>query len=205
MQSERALNSQNFKTIGASLQPEKIVSCSFLNALLEQVRHSNRVTYPARQFLREGPRVLKTMWSMLILESQPCSLRWNFVLMALIGILVGCQNQPTKLVPVHGVVLMHGMPARANITAQAVNEAGQPSGRPSTCDTRPDGSFSLLYGEGQAGALIGQQQVTISVYPHERAEGEFDFNQRFRPVKVARFRRQVEAGKSHSWKFFLTL
>ncbi|MDB5389708.1 MAG: hypothetical protein JWM11_5354 [Planctomycetaceae bacterium] len=118
--------------------------------------------------------------------------------------LAGCQQATSNIAPVDGVILFNGLPARASITTQLVNEAGQMSGRPSIGDTQTDGSFSLQYGEQKPGALIGPQLVTISVYPHERAEGEFGFNQRFRPVKVVKFSRTVVAGANNHWKFFLT-
>jgi hypothetical protein len=118
--------------------------------------------------------------------------------------LTGCQGETSKIAPVDGVILFNGLPARATITAQPVNDAGQMAGRPSISDTRTDGSFSLQYGDQKSGALLGAQQVTISVFPHERAEGEFGFNQRFQPVKFVKFTRKVVAGKNNHWKFYLT-
>lgn len=118
--------------------------------------------------------------------------------------LAGCQEAVLDIAPVDGIILFNGMPARASITAQAVNETGNASGRPSTGDTRPDGSFSLQYADQQAGALIGPQQLTISVFPHERAEGEFNFGQRFHPVKVVKLTRTVLPGSDNHWKFYLT-
>lgn len=125
------------------------------------------------------------------------------VFSSLLG-LAGCRREISNIAPVDGVILFNGLPARATITAQSVNETGQMSGRPSTSDTTTDGSFSLLYADQQPGAVIGPQEVTISVFPHERGEGEFDFNQRFRPVKVVKFSRNVAAGANNHWKFFLT-
>jgi hypothetical protein len=118
--------------------------------------------------------------------------------------LFGCQQEVSNLAPVDGIILFNGMPARATITAQVVDEAGRMSGRPSTADTQPNGSFSLQYGDQKAGALIGPQQITISVFPHERAAGEFNFGQRFRPVKVVKLMREVASGTDNHWKFFLT-
>lgn len=118
--------------------------------------------------------------------------------------LVGCQEVASNVAPVNGVVLLYGMPARASITSQLVDATGRANGRPSTGETRSDGTFSLLYSEAQPGALVGPQQVTITIFPYERAEGEFDFNQRFKPVKVVKFNRIVEANEN-TWRFQLTL
>ena len=129
----------------------------------------------------------------------------GFLLFAICAIGIGCHRATSNVAPVTGVILLNGMPARASITAQIINAAGRPDGRPSTGDTQPDGSFLLQYNEESSGVLAGPQLVTISVFPHERAEGEFDFNQRFQPVKVVKFTRNVELGRTNTWKFFLTL
>lgn len=124
-------------------------------------------------------------------------------LMFTLSVLTGCGRAPDNIAPVEGQVLFNGLPARASLTAQLVDDKGQPQGRPSTADTRIDGTFSLGYTEQQAGALIGTHKVQISVFPLEREAGEFDFQQRFRPVKVARFTRKVESGDSNHWNFVL--
>jgi len=136
---------------------------------------------------------------------QICRFVLGFWCLAFCFTCLGCQRATSKIAPVNGVVLLNGMPARASITAQAVTDAGQLNGRPSTSDTLPDGTFSLQYREQQPGVLVGPQRVTISVFPHERAEGEFDFNRRFQPVKVVQLNRTVELGRPNIWKFFLTL
>jgi hypothetical protein len=128
----------------------------------------------------------------------------TLILVACCIVLTGCQEAASDIAPVDGIILFNGMPARASITAQAVNETGNASGRPSTADTRPDGSFSLQYADQQSGAVIGPQQLTICVFPHERAEGEFNFSQRFHPVKVVKLMRTVLPGSDNHWKFFLT-
>ena len=117
--------------------------------------------------------------------------------------LAGCGGVEANVAPVEGVVLFNGLPARASIVAQAVDERGQPTGRPSTADTRADGGYSLAYAEHQPGALIGTQRVTVTVYPLERAPGELGFQERFRAAKVVKVTRQVAAGEMNRWNFVL--
>lgn len=122
-------------------------------------------------------------------------------LLGMLGLVAGCNRGPNNIAPVAGQILFNGLPARASIVSQLVDEKGQPQGRPSTADTRTDGTFSLLYSENQPGALIGTHRVSISIYPVEREVGEFDFQTRFRPVKVVRFTREVVADTANNWNF----
>ena len=123
---------------------------------------------------------------------------WSFCLLA------GCGRSAANTAPVEGLVLFNGLPARAAITSQAVNEQGQLIGRPSNADTRPDGTYSLTYTENQSGALVGKQRVTVTVYPVERAADELSFQERFKATKVVKVTRQVVAGETNHWNFVLT-
>ncbi len=124
-----------------------------------------------------------------------CSMCW----------LGGCSRGTTvNTAPVEGLVLFNGLPARAAIVSQGVDELDRPTGRPSNADTRPDGTYSLTYSENQPGALIGKQRVTVSVYPVERAADELSFQERFKAVKVVKLTRQVVAGETNRWNFVLT-
>ena len=116
-------------------------------------------------------------------------------------LLAGCSRSMANVAPVEGLVLFNGLPARAGIVTQGLDEKGKPTGRPSNADTHTDGTFTLTYSEHQPGALLGTHRVTVSVYPVERAEGELGFQQRFRPVKVVRFTRQVKTGMTNRWNF----
>lgn len=124
----------------------------------------------------------------------------------LMGLLViaGCGRGTDQIAAVDGQILFMGLPARASITSQAVDEKNQPQGRPSLADTRTDGTFTLNYSEDRPGALVGKHTVTISIFPVERAVGEFDFQQRFRPVKVVQFQREVSSTSLNHWNFVLT-
>lgn len=128
--------------------------------------------------------------------------RWALLWTACL--LAGCSGGTANVEPVEGLVLFNGLPARAAIVAQVVDDKGQPTGRPSTADTRPDGTFSLAYSEHQAGALIGPQRVTVTVYPVERAADELSFQERFKATKVVKLTRQVVAGETNRWNFVLT-
>ncbi len=129
---------------------------------------------------------------------------WCYGLAGMLCLAVGCGRGAENIAPVEGQILFNGLPARASITTQAVDEKDQPRGRPSTADTRADGTFSLSYSEHRPGALVGRNRVTISVFPVEREAGEFDFQQRFRPLKVVRFQREVVANSENRWNFVLT-
>ena len=131
-------------------------------------------------------------------------MRWRWVLLWTVYLLAGCNRGPSNVLPVQGSVLFNGLPARAGIVAQAVDEQGKATGRPSTADTRADGTYSLAYAENQPGALIGKHRVTVSVYPLERAVDELSFQQRFQATKVVRFTRQVDSSKNNRWNFVLT-
>lgn len=129
---------------------------------------------------------------------------WSALVLTLLYLCGGCSRSPHNIAPVDGRILFNGLPARASIVSQIVDEKGEPQGRPSTADTLADGTFSLIYTENQPGALIGTHRVLISIYPVEREVGEFDFQTRFRPVKVVRFTRQVAADTPNRWIFPLT-
>ena len=126
-------------------------------------------------------------------------LRW-----AIAGLVAGCSGAPANIAPVEGQVLFNGLPARAAITAQVVDEQGKPTGRPSQADTRADGTYSLTYSENVSGALVGAQRVTVTVYPVERAADELSFQERFKPTKVVKVTRQVVPGETNRWNFVLT-
>ena len=127
-----------------------------------------------------------------------------WVLACVICVLSGCHGAPENLALVEGQVLFNGLPARAAITAQAVDGQGKPTGRPSQADTRADGTYSLIYSEDTPGAVVGPQRVTVTVYPVERAADELSFQERFKAAKVVRVTRQVIAGETNIWNFVLT-
>jgi len=130
------------------------------------------------------------------------TLRWVALWAACV--LAGCSRSPANIAPVEGQVLFNGLPARAAITAQVVDEQGKPTGRPSQADTRADGTYSLTYSENVSGALVGHQRVTVTIYPVERAADELSFQERFKTIKVVKVTRQVAVGEINRWNFVLT-
>lgn len=128
-------------------------------------------------------------------------MRWGVV--GAVCWLAGCGGGTASVAPVEGTILFNGLPARASVVAQAIDERSQPVGRPSSADTRADGLYSLIYAENQPGALIGTHRVTVTVYPLERAPGELSFQERFRALKVVKLTRQVAAGETNHWNFVL--
>lgn len=129
---------------------------------------------------------------------------WSCGVVSLLCLLAGCDRGANHIASVNGQILFNGLPARASIVSQPVNEKGESQGRPSTADTQVDGTFSLVYSENQQGALIGTHRVLISIYPLEREVGELDFQSRSHPVKVVRFTRQVTEDVPNRWTFPLT-
>lgn len=128
---------------------------------------------------------------------------WRWALLWTMCLLAGCSRGTANTAPVVGLVLFNGLPARAAITSQAVNDLGQPNGRPSNADTRPDGTYSLTYSENQSGALVGKQRVTVTVYPVERAADELSFQERFKATKVVKLTREVVPSQTNRWNFVL--
>lgn len=128
---------------------------------------------------------------------------WH-MLLVLLALSSGCDRSDSPIVPTSGLILFHGLPARANIIAQPLGKNGEPIGRPSVADTREDGTFSLSYNEQQMGTALGLNRVTIRLFPMEREEGELGFQTRFKALKEVVFQRETVANRPNHWEFYLT-
>ena len=117
-------------------------------------------------------------------------------------LLTGC-SRGTTLAQVDGVLLFHGYPTQAEITAQPLDSAGQPQGRPSIGYADEAGYFRLTYAADQPGALVGPHALTISVMPLPQDTPTDAPAKRPRPVKIARLQQTVNAG-TNRWKLWLT-
>lgn len=79
------------------------------------------------------------------------------MLLLVTSVFVGCDSGP-KIVPVKGLVLRDGKPvANASVTFFPN------SGRPSYATSDAEGKYSLEYGEGREGAVVGEHTVKLTL------------------------------------------
>ena len=128
---------------------------------------------------------------------------WGMAILAT-GLIPGCSRSDVAVAPVQGTVTFNGIPARAEVVFQPEAPQGKPGGRPSSGHVQPDGTFRVLYAEGIPGALIGRHRVTVTVLPTFGPEDVPSFQQAFKPVKIVRLDRDVQAGRTNNFHFVLT-
>src|SRR5579871_6767168 len=119
------------------------------------------------------------------------------------GFCVGCgSHSGPPLARVSGQVTLNGLPAHGDIVFQPKSTGHGTGGRPSRASTNPDGTFTLYLTDNQPGALPGHHQVTVTAsIPHATAEKTGKAPPAV--AKVARFEREVVAGKTNVFPFVL--
>lgn len=111
---------------------------------------------------------------------------------------VGCgRKSDVPLARVSGKVTLNGVPARGEIVFAPQTPGSRTSGRPSRGATRPDGTFTLYFGENQPGAILGHHQVTVTASMGTNTSTESAV------AKVAHFDREVVSGKPNVFSFEL--
>jgi hypothetical protein len=119
----------------------------------------------------------------------------QFALAGFVLALAGCGSaKGPPLGEVAGRVTFYARPVVAEVLLQPLDNAGQPTGRPSVALSGTDGLFAARFSPEATGALIGPHRVTVTVYPFADEGEPATYEDATKPLRRASFARTVREG-----------
>lgn len=122
--------------------------------------------------------------------------KWLTVLALVMGAM-GCQRgSGVRLGQVSGRVFFYGVPVRAELLFQPVDDRDVPTGRPSTAFADLTGRYELSFTEAERGAAVGRHLVTVKVYVDADTSAALERPDAAVPIRITRVVRQVADGRN---------
>lgn len=124
-------------------------------------------------------------------------MKWWFVLCLLVGV-AGCQRgSGVPLGRVSGRVFFYGVPVRAELLFQPIDDKDAPAGRPSTGFADASGRYELSFTETETGAAVGRHLVTVKVYADADTSAALERPDAAVPIRITRVVRHVAGGRNN--------
>jgi hypothetical protein len=124
-------------------------------------------------------------------------MKWWIVSMLLFGV-AGCQRgSGVPLGRVSGRVFFYGVPVRAELLFQPVDDTDAPTGRPSTGFADASGRYDLRFTESEAGAAVGRHLVTVKVHADADTSAALERPDAAVPIRITRVVRHVADGRNN--------